>query len=242
MDTLRPVDHNLPAFSIRVSPRVKRAKLVCSASQGLVVVLPQGSDPALASALVAHHRAWAERVLRRLGAAGSQIAQPPAELCLRAVDSIVRLDYVRRAGQGLRLNDSGPDRLLISGDQQAPGYLSGLRTLLLSWLRRRAARDLPPLVREQSLRSGLACSAVRFRAQRMRWGSCTSAGVLHLNAKLLFLSRELADFVILHELCHTVHMDHSPRFKALLASHEPDMERLDAALRSAGTLVPVLLS
>ncbi|MEG6552173.1 metal-dependent hydrolase, partial [Desulfocurvibacter africanus] len=68
MDTLRPVDHNLPAFSVRVSPRAKRAKLVCSASQGLVVVLPQGSDPSLAGRLVAHHRAWAERVLRRLGA------------------------------------------------------------------------------------------------------------------------------------------------------------------------------
>lgn len=242
MDTLRPVDHNLPTFSVRVSPRAKRAKLICSVGQGLVVVLPKGSDPALAPALVARHRAWAERVLRRLGASGSRIAQPPAELCLRAVGSVVRLDYVHRTGQELRLNASGPDRLLVSGDPGSSGYLSGLRSLLLNWLRRRAARDLPPLVREQALRSGLSCSAVRFRAQRMRWGSCTSSGVLHLNAKLLFLSRELADFVILHELCHTVHMDHSARFKALLSAHEPDMERLDAALRSAGAMVPALLN
>lgn len=242
MDTLRPVDHNLPAFSVRVSPRAKRAKLICSAGQGLVVVLPKGSDPALAPALVARHRAWAERVLRRLGASGDQAAQPPAELCLRVVGCVVRLDYVARAGQESRLSASGPDRLLVSGDPRSPGYLPGLRALLLAWLRSRAARDLPPLVRGQSLRSGLHCSAVRFRAQRMRWGSCTSAGVLHLNAKLLFLPRELAGFVVLHELCHTVHLDHSPRFKALLASHEPDMERLDAALHAAGDMVPALLA
>ncbi len=242
MDTLRPVSQELPAFSVRVSPRARRAKLVCSAGQGLVVVLPKGSDPALAPALVARHRAWAERVLRRLGAFGGRAVQPPAELCLRAAGCVVRLDYVRRAGQELRLNASGPDRLLVSGDAESPDYLPGLRSLLSAWLRNRAACDLPPLVQEQELRSGLSCSAVRYRAQRMRWGSCTSAGVLHLNAKLLFLPRELAGFVILHELCHTVHMDHSPRFKALLSAHEPDMERLDAALRSAGTMVPALLS
>lgn len=240
--SLRPVNRDLPPFTVRVSPRARLARLTCSAAAGLVVVLPKGWDPTLARNVVERHQAWAERALRRFEAAQRAAATPPDELVLRACDAVVRLDYARRPGQAPRLADSGPNRLLASGDPEADGYLSGLRGLLLAWLRRRAARDLPPLVREVSRRSGLACSAVRFRAQRARWGSCTSDGVLHLNAKLLFLPRELAGFVVLHELCHTVHLDHSPRFKALLRHHEPDMERLDAALHAAGALVPPLLA
>ncbi len=240
--SLRPVERDLPPFTVRLSPKARQARLTCSAATGLVVVLPRGWDPALAQAVVTRHRAWAERALRRFSASCRVALEPPSELPLRAVDAVVAVDYARRAGQAPRLTDIGPGRLLASGDPQASGYLEGLRGLLLVWLRRRAARDLPPLVREVSLRCGLTCSAVRFRAQRARWGSCTANGVLHLNAKLLFLPRELAGFVVLHELCHTVHLDHSPRFKALLASHEPDMERLDAALHAAGAMVPAMLS
>jgi len=240
--SLRPVDRNLPHFTVRVSPRAKQARLTCSVGQGLVVVLPQGCDPDLAPVLVARHRAWAERSLHRLGALRRAAQEPPAQLALKAVGVLVTVDYVRRPGQPLRLADSGPDQLLVSGDPAHPDYLPGLRKLLLTWLRYRATRHMPALVREVEQRCGLCCTAVRFRAQRARWGSCTAGGVLHLNAKLLFLPRELAGFVVLHELCHTVHLDHSPRFKALLLSHEPDMERLDAALKTAMAHVPPLLA
>jgi predicted metal-dependent hydrolase len=55
---------------------------------------------------------------------------------------------------------------------------------------------------------------------------------------LLFLPRELAEYVLLHELCHTVELNHSPRFWAVMESLDPDYLRKRKALSSAGAFVP----
>jgi hypothetical protein len=61
---------------------------------------------------------------------------------------------------------------------------------------------------------------------------------LSLNAKLLFLSPELIDYVMLHELCHVVEMNHTKRFWAVLEQHCSQYRRLDARLRDAWKAVP----
>ena len=58
--------------------------------------------------------------------------------------------------------------------------------------------------------------SVTIRATRSKWGSCNGRNDLSLSLYLMTLPEHLRDFVILHELCHTVHHDHSPRFHALL--------------------------
>lgn len=74
--------------------------------------------------------------------------------------------------------------------------------------------------------------------QRTRWASCSAAKNLTLNTKLLFLSPEIVRYVLIHELCHTVYMDHSQEFWQLVASHEPGYRHLDLALREAWKTVP----
>ncbi len=98
---------------------------------------------------------------------------------------------------------------------------------------RKAAREyLPARCRELSQRTGLRCGNVSVRASRTRWGSCSANDNISLSLFLMRLPDELIDFVILHELCHTVHKNHSSKFHALLdrmtGGHEKD---LNAALR-----------
>lgn len=64
--------------------------------------------------------------------------------------------------------------------------------------------------------------AVRIKNQRRAWGSCSSKRNLNFNWRLVALPLELADYVILHELCHTVHFNHSSEFWALLTSLDPN--------------------
>lgn len=64
--------------------------------------------------------------------------------------------------------------------------------------------------------------SVRIKNQRRAWGSCSSKRNLNFNWRLVVLPLELADYVILHELCHTVHFNHSEQFWALLISLAPD--------------------
>jgi hypothetical protein len=76
------------------------------------------------------------------------------------------------------------------------------------------------------------------RRQKTRWGSCSSRGTISLNAKLLFLPPPLVDHLLLHELCHTRHMDHSPAYWTCVAGFEPDYRRLENEVTRGNRYVP----
>ena len=69
---------------------------------------------------------------------------------------------------------------------------------------------------------GLSYGRVTIRHQRSCWGSCSGKGNLNFNCLLMLFPREIADYVIIHELCHRAHPDHSKAFWALVAKFDPD--------------------
>lgn len=83
-------------------------------------------------------------------------------------------------------------------------------------LRRAAREDLPERIARLSAATGLRYEKLSIRVSRTKWGSCSGQNHISLSLYLMTLPEVLRDFVILHELCHTVHHNHSPRFHALL--------------------------
>ncbi len=83
-------------------------------------------------------------------------------------------------------------------------------------LRQRAKEELPRRVGELAREFGFRYGRITIRAARSKWGCCTARGNLSLSLYLMLLPSRLRDFVLLHELCHTVHLNHSPHFHALL--------------------------
>lgn len=83
-------------------------------------------------------------------------------------------------------------------------------------LRRAAKADLPGRVERLARQTGLHYEKLTIRVARTKWGSCSGCNHLSLSVFLMLLPERLRDFVIVHELCHTVHHDHSPRFHALV--------------------------
>jgi predicted metal-dependent hydrolase len=63
---------------------------------------------------------------------------------------------------------------------------------------------------------GFKYTQVKIRKSRTRWGSCSSKGIINLSFYLMLLPPHLIRYVLLHELCHTVEMNHGPAFWALL--------------------------
>ncbi|MCX6720500.1 MAG: M48 family metallopeptidase [Candidatus Staskawiczbacteria bacterium] len=64
-----------------------------------------------------------------------------------------------------------------------------------------------------------------------RWGSCSSKGNLNFNYKIIYLKPELADYLIVHELCHLGELNHSKRFWALVSKTIPDYQKINKELR-----------
>ncbi len=118
-------------------------------------------------------------------------------------------------------------------------YLAWVRRRL-SAFRRRGQTVLMPRSRDQYLmhreaarsligqlmgrHSGIAGRARRIAIKDLRrnWGSCSRAGNLNFNYKLVLLPESLAEYVVVHELCHLRELNHSPRFWALVAAELPD--------------------
>lgn len=83
-------------------------------------------------------------------------------------------------------------------------------------LRRQAKADLPPRVEAIARRFGFRYGKVAIRAARTKWASCSAHNDISLSLFMMTLPEHLRDYVIVHELCHTIHHNHSARFHALV--------------------------
>lgn len=104
-------------------------------------------------------------------------------------------------------------------------------------LRRQAARDLPERLAELARLHGFTVSAVSVRNQRTRWGSCSPTGRISLNWRLIQVPPDVRDYVLLHELAHLRHPNHSPRFWREVASLCPGHADARRWLRASRLLV-----
>lgn len=77
----------------------------------------------------------------------------------------------------------------------------------------------------------LSYSDIKFRKMRSRWGSCSSRGTITFNTELIKIDKKLIDFVVVHELAHLVHMNHSKKFHDLVSQYTPDSLALNQELK-----------
>ena len=115
-----------------------------------------------------------------------------------------------------------------------------IRRAVVAWYRTRAAERLPATVERwwPQLGNGNA-PPVLIRDQRQRWGSCAPDGTLRPNWRAMMLQPALIEYIVVHELAHLTHKNHSPEFWALVAKAMPDAQHRRRRLREAGRLLPL---
>ena len=93
-------------------------------------------------------------------------------------------------------------------------------------------KELPDRVRYFAGLLGVTVNKITFRPMKSRWGSCSSKGNISLNSLMMLVPEKMQDYVIVHELCHRIEMNHSPRFWALVAKVLPDYKEREKWLKA----------
>lgn len=225
-------------YELIVSKRAKRATLRVLPGGGLVVSIPKGFPKAQLDKLIEQNREWIKRSIEQLEARTPEHYRqwPPLSLSLDAIGVQVSLGYPDKPPLRGRLNDAaGNFHLAITAPKDDK---SAVACEIAHYLKKLARKTLPGPLAAYAHLHGLHYERVSIRGQRTVWGSYSSSGTLSLNYKLLFLPRELLDYVLLHELAHTVHHNHSEAFWKLLCSMNVNARVLDRRLRDAACNVP----
>lgn len=221
-------------WKLRVSPRARYARLLIKPYGGLEVVIPPRFPRADIPFLVERHAQWARQQLARQSELRRSI-QLPQRLNLAFDSSSTPVVY---GDQSLVFNYDlftglSPEQIVIEAKTQAQ-QIRGLR----NWIRQRARRLFPPLLAQLAQTTGLEFEKVTIRSQKTRWGSCSARGHISLNDQLLFLPAETVEYLMIHELCHTRHLNHSRAYWRLVENHCPDYREHEKLLNRSRDLVP----
>jgi predicted metal-dependent hydrolase len=229
---------DLPKHTVRESNRAKRVNLKLSVDKGLEVVIPSGFDRNLIADILQQKRSWIERTQKRMGERRNFLeAQPvlPEEISLPAISEVWSVKYQAAAATDLTFSEKPGQQLLLKGNIQD---VELCQLALRKWLAHKAHKHLVPWLKKISQAEKLPFKRAMVRGQKTRWGSCSTTGTLSLNYKLLFLPAHLVRYVLIHELCHTKHMNHSKKFWTLVGKKEPAYQKARVELRKAGQYVP----
>jgi hypothetical protein len=203
------------AYTLFRHPRRTRLAVQVTGSGEVVLRVLMDTTVGDAEQFLCRHGGWVMGQLRRVR------VRPPQRPALVLGTPLPLLDEqltlrpgyppmgrVRRVGDELWVPRSAMERL-------------SLEALLERWYRRQAQRLLPLRLQTWASRIGVTVGRVTIRSQKTRWGSCSSRGDISLNWQIVLLSPPLADYVLIHELCHRRHMDHSPAYWAFVAQFDP---------------------
>ncbi|HUL82314.1 MAG TPA: SprT family zinc-dependent metalloprotease [Gammaproteobacteria bacterium] len=220
---------------VRESRRARRLTLRMLPPNTLELVVPRGTRPADVADFVRQHTRWIERARAEIAAYYPEGAALPECIELKAVAQAWPVRYAHEAGARPICRVAGLELLVRTRDAErrdAPD-------LLRSWLIEQARAHLKPWLLREANVVGVRPASVQLRLQRTRWGSCSSTGSVSLNAGLLFLAPELVRYLLIHELCHMIAMNHGRKFWRAVERFEPGCHELDRRLAEAWGEIPI---
>lgn len=223
-------------FEIRPGTRRRRhLQLRTDAEGGLVVVAPRRAD---ARSVEAALQEMAPRVARFLAGARRRLADIPP-----LAWETGEMHWFRGRRWPLQVAVGARRRAVcLAGEQLRVAVPSdegfAVREALRAWYRAQAAERLAGRLSDIAALAPWVETAPPLKLRRMRrtWGSCSSRGSVLLNSHLVKAPDDLADYVIAHELCHLVEMNHGPRFYRLLERLDPEWRARRARLKAHGHL------
>lgn len=227
----RPVVGRGGVFLLRFvrNRRAKRYILRVLDGRTARVTVPWGGDLDHAVAFWEKNRSWVEDrmdLLRRRSSRLQTEWRLEAEVCYRGRKERI----VPKIGDDKAAVGIGDLSVVVRSLSQ------DLRPEIEAEMWAIAKRELPiltdRLAKKMMGEGATPLRRITVRNQRTRWGSCSCRGTISLNWRLIQIPPEVCEYVILHELCHLRHMNHSPQFWAAVGNVCPEYEKREAWLKT----------
>jgi len=226
-------------YQWRPSPRRRTVAVSIHPERGVVVHTPHRCSRERVEAFLREKAAW---ILRHC-------AQLEEERRRRPRIAWEQGDLLPFRGERYPLRfvlDGGRDDVRLEAAQfwvslplePAPGpFTEQVRARMLAWYRAQAERTLGERIAHFQALVGVQPARVRVKQQRHRWGSCSAKGALNFNWQLILAPAAVLDYVVVHELCHLIALNHSPRFWGQVERVLPDYRERKHWLRHNGFML-----
>jgi len=126
------------------------------------------------------------------------------------------------------------DELVVSVRDKTADNAQAIKQLLIKWYKQQAETELRDKTERYSRIIGVNPSSVTIKTFKSRWGSCSIAGGIQYNWKIIIAPDWIVNYVVIHELCHILHHNHSPAFWKAVERHCHDYRDCNAWLKNNG--------
>ena len=220
-----------PPYKIKKHRLAKSVKLKASPSYGLEIVTPSRFNLKNIPAILEEHKIWITQQLSKFKPSSKEL---PHEIIFHALNEVWKIEYLPCQSK-LELFARPDFKIILTGKVENPLACKGK---LVLWIIQYANKSLTTHLNQLSQHTKLFFSTCTIRNQKSRWGSCSSNQSINLNYKLIFLPYLLMRHVIIHELCHTQHFNHSPAFWNEIAKYDKNWRVHKKELRQADQFIP----
>ena len=223
----------------RVSAKARNIRIEIRSAREVVLVIPRRATKAEARAFLQSREAWIGQKIAELKQRHADAPLDPQRLNwdqrdrlpLRGVELPLRLVGASLRAINVRVDS---DAITVFCPSAQLGERARLQRALRQHLQHLARQDARQLIDAEAARLALRPGALRIADQKSLWGSCAANGNISLSWRLLMAPPAVFRYVVIHELCHVRHHDHSDAFWALVAQQMPDFDSQRRWLRDYG--------
>lgn len=227
-------------YSLRRSERAKNTRIVVKPGKIEVVAPPKVSERRI-KAFVEAQQDWIRAAVKRIAdkvkavpcltpadyADGATVPFQGRQIPLRVKPTSAKTVRVQ-----LQNDETFIVALPAGTDRQQSSEL--IRQSLVRWMKNHARQQANALIEKHARQHSLFPRALRIKTQKSRWGSCGPRNDINLNWLLVLAPPAALEYVVVHELCHIKHKNHSRDFWMLVAEHFPDYQQQRRWLKQHG--------
>ena len=224
-------------FPVEVIRTPRKRSAAIHVSSGVVSVrVPQSLSDKRVQDLIQKRSVWIKRKIKEQA---DRPASKPKEYVsgesFSYLGKTYRLKVVDGAEPSLKMKGG---RLVASVPKHAKNRESLVKSLVTGWYQSHADQKLREKVERFAPLVGVEPRSIAVKAYKSRWGSCTNSGDISFNWKIIEAPHRVVDYVVIHELCHMLEHNHSPKYWKHVERHVPDWRACRQWLRANMSHMP----